>query len=200
MDPVARLAREAAGLLGAMGEREIAGALATRTCRAAMRTAGPVPAPLSAAARARDALPLARTALAAAPFLAWTGSRLAWAGRETGRAAFADIAGPEGPLACPADRAGLFLLWPDAFYPLHDHAAAEVYAVLSGTALWMRGPRARAATHPPGSRIAHAPHEPHAIRTGAAPMLALWVWSGDIRPETYRMAPPGASRLGPLEA
>ena len=30
-------------------------------------------------------------------------------------------------------------------------------------------------------------------------MLALWVWSGDIDPGTYRMAPPGASRLGAEE-
>ena len=49
--------------------------------------------------------------------------------------------------------------------------------MLAGTADWQHGhgpwqPRA------PGTAIHHPPHLPHAMRTSAEPMLAMYLWWG----------------------
>jgi quercetin dioxygenase-like cupin family protein len=76
-------------------------------------------------------------------------------------------------LAC-----GIMLLGPRVTYPLHRHEAEEMYVPLSGTADWKLG------AHPweaqaPGSVIHHPSNESHAMRTGEAALLALYLWRSD---------------------
>lgn len=74
---------------------------------------------------------------------------------------------------------GLLMLGPDVVYPRHRHPAEEIYIPLAGTGWWQRGdtPWRRV---PPGIAIHHPPHMPHATRTGGAPLVALYLWHGDI--------------------
>lgn len=103
-----------------------------------------------------------------------------------GRSAYVEIAGPDGVVPSERLRFGLFTQAPESFYPPHDHEAEEHYYVLSGEALWQKGGSPFAAM-PPGSCIRHAPWQSHAMRTGAAPLLAMWVWTGALGMESYRI-------------
>lgn len=72
---------------------------------------------------------------------------------------------------------GLLLLGPETFYPEHRHQAEEIYIPLTGGSDWrMDGQpfRARQA----GEIIHHAGNVGHAMRTGAEPLLALYLWHG----------------------
>ena len=69
------------------------------------------------------------------------------------------------------------MLGPEVTYPPHAHEAAEVYLPLSGVAWWQKG-EAEFAPVPAGQPIYHAPWVPHAMRTGAEPLLALYLWRG----------------------
>ena len=101
-----------------------------------------------------------------------------------GRYSFCELVRPEAPVRAPDVCFGAYLQFPDTWYPLHWHAAEELYFPLSGTALWTRdGVRDRA--EPPGTLIRHGPHERHATRTGAEPLLALWAWTGDLDFASY---------------
>lgn len=100
------------------------------------------------------------------------------------RIGFAELIGPRGPLIAPDSRAGFTLMAPHTFYPLHRHPAVELYLVISGTAEWIAPPSQRFV--PPGDYILHASNQPHAMRTAADPLLALYAWSGNlITPATY---------------
>lgn len=72
---------------------------------------------------------------------------------------------------------GVLVLGPSTHYPRHRHEAEEIYLPLCGTAAWQQGSAAwRHQT--PGTLIHHAGGEPHAMRTGAEPLLALYLWRG----------------------
>ncbi len=76
-------------------------------------------------------------------------------------------------------RCGLLLLGPGLHYPAHNHAAEEIYHVLSGDqTLWRRGEEDWR-MHPAGTTIHHAPWMIHETKTGAQPLLALYCWLGD---------------------
>jgi hypothetical protein len=113
----------------------------------------------------------------AAPSLAW---RRTYTAQELG-AAFVDnygwseIFGGNGPIACDGIACGFLILGPATHYPRHRHEAEEIYLPLSGTAAWQQGD-AIWREHPPGTLIHHVSNEPHAMRTGAGPLLALYLW------------------------
>jgi quercetin dioxygenase-like cupin family protein len=71
------------------------------------------------------------------------------------------------------------MLGPATTYPGHRHPAEEVYVPLAGTAWWQRGdePWRRVA---PGRPIHHPPLMSHATRTGGSPLIALYLWRGEI--------------------
>ena len=77
---------------------------------------------------------------------------------------------------------GVLLLGPGLTYPPHAHPANEIYYVVGGTAEWRQGdgPWTRRA---PGSLIQHPSGQVHATRTGRDPLLALYLWWGDIETE-----------------
>lgn len=100
------------------------------------------------------------------------------------RLAFAELIGPNGMILNSHCRVGLFLQCAHTIYPAHQHAAEELFLILSGTAHWKRESLS-AVWHPPGTFIHHTSWESHAMTTEAEPMLAIWCWTGDIRFEQY---------------
>jgi mannose-6-phosphate isomerase-like protein (cupin superfamily) len=89
-----------------------------------------------------------------------------------------EILGSAGPLVSERLACGFLALGPATRYPSHRHPAQEIYVPLSGTALWQQGQRPWRELQP-GSVIYHASEEPHAMHTGTAPLLALYLWRGD---------------------
>ena len=90
---------------------------------------------------------------------------------------WSEIVGSVGPIQGERIACGFLILGPATCYPSHRHAAEELYLPLSGTAAWQQGDtqwRERAL----GTTIHHRSEEPHAMSTGTAPLLALYVWRG----------------------
>jgi hypothetical protein len=92
---------------------------------------------------------------------------------------WSEILGGSGPLASERIACGFLLLGPATHYPRHRHEAEEIYLPLSGTAAWQQGD-AVWREHAPGTLIHHAGNEPHSMHTGAAALLALYLWRGNL--------------------
>jgi len=96
---------------------------------------------------------------------------------------YAVIAGPAaGAPALVSSEAlalGVLLLGPHTHYPLHRHPAVELYVVLTRGGRWRRGTRPWR-IEPPGTVIHHPSLMPHATRSGARPLLAVYLWRGDL--------------------
>lgn len=94
--------------------------------------------------------------------------------------AVTEVIGPSGPLI--SDNLIMFMFVMDAhtIYPLHWHAAEELYFVLSGTPAYQVGNQAWQTRHP--GDVVHVPsYVPHAIHNADDPMLVLQVWRGAIQ-------------------
>jgi quercetin dioxygenase-like cupin family protein len=89
-----------------------------------------------------------------------------------------EFVGLTGPLPGKHLACGVLLLGPDTTYPAHHHEAEEIYVPLSGRAAWKQGGGDWREQNP-GAVIHHAPHESHAMRTAASPLLALYLWRSD---------------------
>ena len=113
----------------------------------------------------------------AAALLAW---RQTYTRAQVG-AAFLDnygwteLIGLRGPVPGTTFACGFLLLGPRTHYPKHSHEAEELYIPLAGTAEWLQGD-GRWRRHAPLTLIQHHSHEPHAMRTAAEPLLALYLW------------------------
>src|SRR5258708_24952865 len=194
-----KLVLAAADAYGATGdEGVIAFTDALRATRGPFRLPPGEPEPPPAwLAAALDALPpddLAPSLRASAPEIPWIigGAKMPASFAE--RSGYNEIVGPDGFAASESLRFGLYVQAPESFYPPHSHAAEEFYYVLSGTARWQKGEEAFSLKLP-GSCIRHAPWQRHAMETAAEPLLALWVWTGDLDMASYRME--GAESLPP---
>lgn len=100
------------------------------------------------------------------------------------RMAVVEIIGPSGMLIEQELRFGLLYLEQNSHYPKHQHAAEELYCVLSGTALWAVDDATPSPRHA-GEFIHHKEHQPHQMQTTDESLLAMWVWSGDIDANSY---------------
>jgi hypothetical protein len=88
-----------------------------------------------------------------------------------------EVFGTRGPFASDAMAGGFLILGPGIEYPDHHHVAEELYIPLTGETAWRMGDgpfRSRAA----GEVIHHASNVSHAMRTGAEPLLAFYLWRG----------------------
>lgn len=97
----------------------------------------------------------------------------------------AQAAGTYGVFAAKQVVCGLFLLAPGVYYPLHTHAAREVYCCLAGeieiTHRLDDSPIALSAgllSETPSGRL-------HALRTRTEPVLLAYIWIGDISAPTW---------------
>ena len=104
---------------------------------------------------------------------------------------YAVIAGPaDGPPALVVDTRlalGVLLLGPGTHYPLHAHPAVEVYYTLTAGEWWRGGGPWQ--LQGPGTAIHHAPHVRHATRAGTSPLLAVYLWQGDLATHASLTAP-----------
>ncbi len=91
--------------------------------------------------------------------------------------AWTELIGERGPVYSSTLACGLLLLGPDTVYPPHRHVAEEMYVPVSGTAAWQQGDGVWR-TRTPGTLIHHASNERHAMRVGAEPLLAVFLWHG----------------------
>ncbi len=89
--------------------------------------------------------------------------------------AWAEILKPGAPSDQAQISCGVLVLGPNTFYPRHRHEAEEIYLPLAGTAEWQQGTAAWR-LRPPGTVIHHSSEEPHAMRTGEQPLLAMYLW------------------------
>jgi mannose-6-phosphate isomerase-like protein (cupin superfamily) len=92
--------------------------------------------------------------------------------------AFAELVGPYAPFASDTVCLGLTLIGPRTLYPAHVHPAIELYCVVAGSATWTAHAESRRV--PPGTFILHPSGVPHAMETGAEPLLAVYTWTGDV--------------------
>ncbi len=100
--------------------------------------------------------------------------------------AVVEIIGPDGMIFDKRCRFGLLLQDSGTYYPKHQHAAEELYFILSGTAKWTvdnGDPELKGAD----TFIHHKPNQPHAILTQTKPLLTMWGWAGDITSSSYTM-------------
>lgn len=91
------------------------------------------------------------------------------------RYAFAEFAGPRGPVLCNDLVLGIVLFAPDCVYPAHAHEGiTESYVCLSGATS-----ENNAGVYGPGSLIFNAPGHMHRITVSARePSLLAWAWEG----------------------
>ena len=114
--------------------------------------------------------------------------RLPWRPGGGGKAAgiaVVELVGPDGLGFSDTCRAGVLFQDAGYFYPWHRHAAEEFYLPVSGAAKWMvegKEPEVIAAEE---KLIHHREWQPHALETDAKPLLALWMWTGDLGLESY---------------
>ena len=88
--------------------------------------------------------------------------------------------GQRGAFASDAIACGVLLLGPDIEYPAHSHEAEELYLPLAGHG-WWRSAQSDWRLRAPGTWIHHPSWTTHAMRTGAEPLLAAYVWrAGDL--------------------
>ncbi|MGI9409216.1 MAG: dimethylsulfonioproprionate lyase family protein [Hyphomicrobiaceae bacterium] len=97
------------------------------------------------------------------------------------RYGFVEFIGEEGPFVSDRVRAGVGAWGPYVHYPAHRHQAEEIYILLAGSAYFQfnAGParlqRAGDAVYVPSMLT-------HGFRTGADPLVVLYVWqAGDLR-------------------
>jgi hypothetical protein len=89
------------------------------------------------------------------------------------------LVGNQGFFSSSSLLLGFLLLGPNTHYPAHKHPAEELYVPLSGTALWQQEGRDPTPQRP-GSFVFHASEEAHAIETQSEPLLACYIWRGDL--------------------
>ncbi len=123
--------------------------------------------------------PLARALAALAPSLAWYQRPVAACddpGFQAGHANALIIA--PSALECRSDLAvGVSLLAPHVTYPQHHHAPREIYTVLS-EGDWFTEDK-HWYTPGLGGTVYHDANLVHAMRSGPAPLLAIWcLWMG----------------------
>lgn len=94
--------------------------------------------------------------------------------------AYAEIIGPNGAYAGDDFLLGLFLLGSGLSYPNHAHPAPELYWILSGMSDW-RVRDEEFSPRDPGETIWHEPYVPHATNVGLQPMLAVYMWTKDVK-------------------
>lgn len=92
---------------------------------------------------------------------------------------WAEIVGKRGPIASTQIALGVLILGSNTSYPKHSHPAEEFYLPLSGTADWFQQNNGWRET-PPNSLIHHSSNEVHATQTNRQPMMAAYLWIGDL--------------------
>ena len=86
---------------------------------------------------------------------------------------------PDGQPDGPPAALGLLLLGPGVHYPHHRHPADEVYLPLTA-ARWSHDEQDPLSEEPAGTLLHHRPEQAHAMATDGEPLLAVYVWTGEV--------------------
>ena len=97
-----------------------------------------------------------------------------------------ELAGPDGHFITHQTRITVGYWGPDLVYPRHQHGPAELYTVVSGSAVFQSDGDKDATLGPCQTRL-HAPHQPHAMITTDHPVLTLVFWRGSGLDEMPRL-------------
>ena len=81
--------------------------------------------------------------------------------------------------------AGVMMMAPDLHYPLHQHAALELYFVLSGTVTVQHGRQAAPQRIGPGEWSITPPHQVHALQSGDQGCLIFYLWTDELTDENW---------------
>ena len=108
--------------------------------------------------------------------------------------AYANLVGTRSLIGERGYALGVLLLGPGLTYPPHAHPANEVYYVVGGAADWRSG-GGPWKTRAPGSLIHHPSGLVHATRTRDDPLLALYLWWGDIETHARLVGDRGSEGL-----
>lgn len=92
--------------------------------------------------------------------------------------AYAGLSGPDADLTWAAPRTGVMLMGPQVLYPGHNHAAREIYMLLTPGTEW-RLDNGDWFEVKAGDLIFHDSWQMHEMRTGDQPMLAVAAWIED---------------------
>lgn len=95
------------------------------------------------------------------------------------------MAGQLGRSAAAPASMGMFLLAPGVHYPLHQHAALEVYYCVSGTLTLRHGRHGAPFDVRAGTGSVTPPHRLHALDVGDEPCLLIFCWTGQIEKPIY---------------
>ncbi len=93
--------------------------------------------------------------------------------------AYATLIGDGGIIPCNYFSAGITLIAPSFFYDWHHHPAIEIYLNLTEQALWGTN-KAPMEAREVGEVITHPSYVPHAMFCQESPLLAPWLWEGDV--------------------
>jgi mannose-6-phosphate isomerase-like protein (cupin superfamily) len=85
----------------------------------------------------------------------------------------------------PAGLFGLFLIGPNVSYPLHNHAAREIYHVVSGEVFIQHGRTGIPMSVRAGETSLTPEHRVHALATRDHPCMIAYVWVGDTAGRTW---------------
>ena len=88
-----------------------------------------------------------------------------------------ELVGPTGHFHSDQVRAYIAYWGENLYYPWHRHEAEELYFIIAGEARFESEGDAPAWLRPGDTRF-HASNQPHAMTTGASPVLTLVLWRG----------------------
>jgi hypothetical protein len=88
-----------------------------------------------------------------------------------------ELFGTRGHFVNDRVAAGFLILGPGIIYPDHHHVAEELYVPLTGGAEWRKG-KGGFVARSAGEIIHHPSDVSHAMRTGAEPLVAFYLWRG----------------------
>ena len=80
---------------------------------------------------------------------------------------------------------GLFLVAPHVTYPLHQHAALEIYCVLTGEVSIRHGRDKPPMRITAGGHSVTPPYQVHELQTGESACLMAYGWTGDLVGENW---------------
>ena len=137
--------------------------------------------------------PLAEAVQSAASHLDWSplyddadlGGAPSISGRQVEGMLAAQMVGSYGCFAGEGVAAGILVTPSQTHYPLHSHAAREVYWCISGKVDVSCGVDEKTSQLSPGDHIVVPSNCLHALRSKDTPALLVYVWEGAIRAPTW---------------
>ena len=95
-----------------------------------------------------------------------------------------ELVGPHSIIKSDDYEVGIFLQFPNVFYPARRHAAEETFYTLAGKSFWQLEDKSEI-ERCIGEYIHHPSMKSHSNRTTDLHLVACWRWSGDISTESY---------------